>query len=98
MFHTVMEAAKRKEEKQLALDILTRVPNAATLDLAVSHLDDAELTGAAADAAVKIAAKLVAKQPKTVAEAMQKVVAAKVHSPAGNRAKLLLEQSQGAAK
>ena len=64
MFRTAMETAKRDEDKQLALDILTRIPSAETLKLAVSYVDEAGLKDAAADAAVKIATKLVGQQPK----------------------------------
>lgn len=98
MFQTVMEAAKRDEDKQVALDILTRIPSAQTLNLAVSYVDQAGLKDAAADAAVKIAARLVGQQPKEVAAAMQKVVDAKVGGNPGSRAKQLLDQAQAASK
>ena len=52
----------------------------------------------AADAAVKIAGKLVGREPKAVAAAMQKVVDAKVGGDAGNRAKQLLGQAKAGAK
>ena len=94
MFRTALKTAKRKEEQRLALDILTRIPSPNTLALAVSHLNQPSLKHASADAAVKIAAKLVAKQPKPVAVAMQKVVQADVGGAVGNRAKQLLEQSK----
>lgn len=98
MFHTAMEAASRAEEKQIALDILSRIPSPRTLKLAVSYLDQPELKNAAADAAVKIAAKVVTRQPKPVAEAMQKVVAAGVGGDPGNRARQLLQQAKAGAK
>jgi len=98
MFRTAMEVAKRNEEKQIALDILTRIPSAATLKLAASHLDEAPLKDAAADAAVKIAARLVGRQPKAVAAAMQKVVDAGVGGTPGNRAKQLLDQAKSGSK
>lgn len=96
MFHTAMEVAKRNEEKQLSLGILSRIPSAATLQLAVSHLGDAALKDAAADSAVKIAAKVAGTDPKAVAEAMQKVVDAGVGGNPGARAKQLLDQAKAA--
>jgi len=98
MFQTAMEAAKRVEEKQLALDILTRIPSAKTLELTVSYLGQPGLKGAAAQAAVKIAPKLVARDPKAVAEAMQKLTDAGITGPTAVRAKQLLGQAQAASK
>jgi hypothetical protein len=98
MFRTAMDSAQRDPERQLALDILTRIPSAETLALAVSHLDNAALKPQAADAAVKIAGKIVGQQPKAVAEAMQKVVDAKLPDPLDARAKQLLGQAKTAAK
>ena len=98
MFRTVMEVADRVQEKQLALDILTRIPSPPTLALAVSYLGEPTLKAAAADAAVKIAVKLLGQNPKAVAEAMQKVVNANVGDETGSRATQLLGQAQAAAK
>jgi HEAT repeat protein len=98
MFCTAMELAKRNEEKKIALEILPRIPSATTLNLAVSYVDNASLKDPAADAAVKIAAKVVGREPKAVAAAMQKVVDAKVGGDPGNRAKQLLGQAKAGAK
>jgi hypothetical protein len=98
MFRTAMETATRDEEKQLALDILSRVPSEATLQLAISHLGEAGLKNAAADAAVKIAGELAASNPKAVAAAMQKVADAKIRGKPGTRAKELLDQAQTGSK
>jgi HEAT repeat protein len=98
MFRTAMEVAKRAEEKQLALDILTRIPSAQTLELAVSFLGEPALKNAAAQAAVRIAPKLVGRNPKAVAEAMQKVTEAGIGGNAGTRAKQLLDQAKAGAK
>ena len=98
MFRTAMEVAKRNDEKQIALDILTRIPSAQTLQLAVAHLGERGLKGAAAQAAVKIAPKLAASDAKAVADAMQKVVDARVGGNAGSRAKQLLDQAKGGPK
>ena len=94
MFRTAMETAKRNDERQLALDILTRVPSVDTLRLAVSYLGDKALRAAAADAAVNIAGKLVTTQPKAVAEAMRKVIESRAAGKTGSRAKELLERAQ----
>jgi HEAT repeat protein len=98
MFHTAMDMAKRNEDKQVALDILSRIPSVKTLQLAVSFVGQPALRDQAADAAVKIAAKLVGPQPQAVAEAMQKVVDAGVGGNPGSRAKQLLAQAKGTAK
>jgi HEAT repeat protein len=98
MFRTAMEAAKRPEEKRLALDILSRIPSATTLQLAASSVGEPALKDAAADAAVKIAGKLVGQDPKAVAEAMQKVVDANVAGVVGSRAKQLLGQAKAGSK
>jgi len=98
MFRTAMEVAQRNEEKQLALDILTRIPSTATLQLAVLRLGDPALKDAAADAAVKIAGKVVGPEPKAVADAMQKVVESGIGGNTGNRAKQLLERAKSGSK
>lgn len=94
MFHTAMEVARRDEERRLALDVLSRIPSAKTLELAVSYLDDPALRGAAADAATRIAPRLLDSEPKAVAAAMQKVVDAGVGGAVGERARQLLNQAQ----
>ena len=98
MYHAAMELAKRNEEKVVALGILTRIPSAETVALAASNAADPALKAAATDAAVKIAVKLVGRDPKAVAQAMQKVVDAKVGGDVEARAKQLLGQANAAAK
>ncbi len=98
MFRTAMELAKRNDEKKIALEILPRIPSAATLDLAVSYVRTPSLKDPAADASVKIAAKLVGREPKAVATELQKVVDANVAGDPGARAKQLLGQAKAAAK
>jgi len=98
MFRTAMKVSTRKQERRIALDILTRVASAASLNLAVEGLSDPELKDTAADAAVKIAAKLVARDPGAVASAMQKVVDAQVGGEVDLRAKQLLGQARQPAK
>lgn len=98
MFRTAMEIAKRDEDKQIALDILSRIPSPTTLQLAVSYLDQSGLKDASADAAVKIAGKVIDQQPKVVAESMQKVVAAGIAGDNASRAKQLLERAKAGSK
>jgi HEAT repeat protein len=98
MFRTAMELAKRNEEKKIALEILPRIPSATTLNLVVSYIGNPSLKDPAADAAVKIAAKMVGREPKAVATALQKVVDANVGGDSGNRAKQLLGQAKAGAK
>jgi hypothetical protein len=95
MFRTAMVAAERDEEKRLALDILTRIPSVDTLNLAVSYLGDAVLRDSAADAAVKMAPRLLTSDPHAVAQAMRKIQEAAVGGNAGSRAAQLLRQAQG---
>jgi HEAT repeat protein len=95
MFRTAMEVAKRADEKQLALAVLTRIPSAETLQLAVSHLDQAGLKNAAAQAAVGIAPKIVNRNAKAVAEAMQKVLDSGIGGKPAAQAKQLLGQAKG---
>jgi HEAT repeat protein len=96
MFRSAMEVAQRAEEKQLALDVLTRIPSPTTLSLAVSHLGDPATKEAAAAAAVKIAGNLVGDDPKAVADAMQKVVESGVGGQPADRAKQLLDRAKAA--
>ena len=98
MFQTAMAVSKRNEEKQIALSILSRIPSAATLALAASHVGNPALKDASADTAVKIAAKILGQDPKAVAEAMQKLVDANVGGNSGARAKQLLGQAKAGAK
>jgi hypothetical protein len=98
MFDKAMAVARRKEEKRLALDILTRIPSTTTLARAAARLNEPAIRDAAADAAVKIAGQLVGGEPKAVANAMQKVVAAGVGGSTGTRAQQLLDQAKAASK
>ena len=97
MFRTAMETAKRPDEQQLALDILSRIPSAETLQLAASYVSQPALKDAAADAAVKIAQRLIHSDPEAVAQAMQKVVDARVGAKTGKQARQLLAQAKGSA-
>lgn len=94
MFRTAMEVAKRPDDQQIALEILSRIPSVETMQLAVSYLGDANLKSAAGDSAVKIAAKVITTNPKEVADAMEKVVKAEVGGKSADVAKQLLDQAK----
>ena len=63
---------------------------------AVDKLDGIKV--AAADVTIKIAAKLVAAEPKAVARAMQKVLAAGIGGATAVRARQLLDQAKAGVK
>ena len=96
MFHSAMKIATRDDERRLALDILTRIPSPETLELATASLSNAALRDAAADAAVKIAPRVIESNPKAVAEAMNKVVESGAGGDIGGRARQLLERARAA--
>jgi predicted nicotinamide N-methyase len=97
MYHTAMAAALRDEERQLSLDVLIRIPSSQTLAEATKRLGEPPLRDAAANAAVAIAAKLVASDPKAVADAMQKVLDSGVGDPAKAKAQEIRNQVRAAA-
>ncbi len=97
MYHTAMAAAIRDEERRLSLDVLIRIPSPGTLAEATKRLGEPALRDAAAEAAIAVAAKLAADQPKAVAEAMQKVLTSGVGDPLKARAQELLNQAKSAA-
>lgn len=66
--------AKRRDEKQLALGVLTRAATPESLALAVSLLDDPTLAENAGQAAATIAANLPAGHQNEIRSAMQKVL------------------------
>ncbi|MBM4088518.1 MAG: hypothetical protein FJ276_03700 [Planctomycetes bacterium] len=94
MYQSAMAAALRDEERQLALEVLIRIPSTQTLAEAMNRLSDPALRDAAANAAVAIAAKLVADQPQAVAESMQKVLDSGIGDPLKARAQKLLDQAK----
>lgn len=96
MFHAAMDAARRDDERQLALGVLIRIPSPETLGEAMKYLSQPSLRDAAADAAVAIAGKLEANQSKAVAEAMQKVLDAGIGDPLKTRAQQLRDQAKAA--
>ncbi len=95
MYDAAMVVAGRNEEKQLALDILTRIPSPETLSRAVACLADPALKEAAAATVVQIAGHVIGGQPKAVAAAMHKVLDAKITGKTGDQARQLLERAGG---
>ena len=98
MFHAAMETAQRDNERRLALEVLTRIPSTETLNQATERLGDPRLKDAAADAAVKIAAKLMTAQAKAVDVAMRKVLDSNVGDRLKAQAKQLQDQVRAAVK
>ena len=98
MYQAAMAAARRDEERQLALDVLIRIPSVQTLTEATKRLAEPALRDAAAKAAVAIAAKLAADNPKAVAESMQKVLDSGVGDPVKAKAQDLRDKAKAAAQ
>ncbi len=94
MFRTAMELARRDEERRLAMDVLTRIPSAETLQIAVSFLEDPVLKDTAVATALKIAPRVVSADPKAVVTAMQAILAAGPSDDSAAQAKRLLEQAR----
>jgi HEAT repeat protein len=97
MYHTAMTTALRDDERRLALDVLIRIPSPETLAEANKRLEEPALRDAAANAAVAIAAKLVATHPQAVAESMQKVLGSGVADPVKAKAQEIRNQVRAAA-
>lgn len=74
MFRTAMEAAKRPEEKKLALGGLGGVADLESLKMIEPLLDDPALREEAAAAAVAVGAEIAKKHPDAVRTALEKVV------------------------
>jgi HEAT repeat protein len=87
-------AASRDEERKLVLDTLTRFPSAQGLRMITPHLNTPSLSEDASKAAVTIGEKIVDNDPKSVAGAMTKVVAATKNEEIVNRAKVLIARSK----
>jgi HEAT repeat protein len=93
MFEKAISTSQRDEDDELALQILTRIRSVKAMDRAVACLGTSGIKNAAADVAVKIAAKLAAQEPQAVAAAMKKVLAADVAPATALRARQLLDQT-----
>ena len=98
MYQAAMAAARRDEERQIAVGVLIRIPSVQTLTEATKRLAEPALRDAAAEAAVAIAAKLAADNPKAVAESMQKVLDSGVGDPVKAKAQTLRDKAKAAAR
>jgi HEAT repeat protein len=87
-------AASRDEERKLVLDTLTRFPLPQGLKIIIPHLGNSSLSEAASSAAVSIGEKIVNQDPKTVADAMTKVIAVTKNEDIAKRAKVLLSRTK----
>ncbi|MCL4203324.1 MAG: HEAT repeat domain-containing protein [Pirellulaceae bacterium] len=96
MYNTAMATALRDDERRLAVDVLIRIPSKQTLAEAMKRLGEPALRDAAANAAVAIAAKLTAEDPKAVADAMQKVLDSGVGDPVKTKAQEIRNQVKAA--
>jgi HEAT repeat protein len=87
-------AASRDEERKLVLDTLTRFPLPQGLKMIIPHLGNSSLSEAASSAAVKIGEKIVNQDPKSVADAMTKVIAVTKNEDTAKRAKVLISRAK----
>ena len=94
MSRKAFAAASRDEERKLVLDTLTRFPSVQGLRMITPHLGNASLREEASKAAVIIGEKIVGNDPKSVADAMAKVVAATKDEQIVKRAKVLIARTK----
>lgn len=94
MCRRTIEAARRPDEVNLALEVLGRYPTLAGLQIAAEQLDRPAVQQAAAAAAVTIAEKIVGAQPAAVAEVMEKAAAVATDAEVAQKAKNLLRRAQ----
>ena len=94
MSRKAFAAASRDEERKLVLDTLTRFPSTQGLRMITPHLGNASLREDASKAAVTIGEKIVGNDPKSVAGAMRKVVAATKNEEIVKRAKVLIARTK----
>jgi HEAT repeat protein len=85
---------QRDEEKKLLLGVLSTIPSADALSMAVMYLDDPATKTEASFAAVAISEKIVGQEPGQVAEAMQKVLKSTDNGNARNRATQILNKAK----
>jgi HEAT repeat protein len=94
MIKLAFAAASRDEERKLVLDTLTRFPLPQGLKMIIPHLGNSSLSEAASNAAVKIGEKIVNQDPKSVADAMTKVIAVTKNEDIAKRAKVLISRAK----
>lgn len=94
MCERALEAATRKEEKALALEILGRNPSGKSLGMVVPYLDQKELQEAAALAVVAMAEKDRSLPAGRVKEALEKVAATTTDEVLKARARAVLDRNE----
>ena len=97
MYQEALAAAKRPDEKRLALGGLGDMKSAAALRVVTPLLDDPSLAAEACATAVKIAKAAGGSAKADVAEAMTKVIAITKNANVKKAAEDLLKQAGGAA-
>ena len=90
MCREAMPLAKRNDEKILLLEALVRIASPDALAVIVAQLDTPGLKDPASMAAVVLGESIVAAHPKSVAEAMQRVLQATQNADMQRRAQQLL--------
>ncbi|NOX53394.1 MAG: hypothetical protein GXP27_02945 [Planctomycetes bacterium] len=94
MCRKIMQAAERKDEKKLVLQILSRNASPEALEEAISYMADRDIRADAAWNAVGIGERIVHAHPKAVAAAMQKLLDAGFKGSLAARARALLERAK----
>ncbi len=90
MCREALRAASRPDEKRLVLEVLTRYPTVAGLELAASLAADMDVKKDAGTAAVAIADKLPADSRAAIAAALNRVIQAQPGEDVVERAKQIL--------
>ena len=94
MFRAAMELAPRDDERNLALDILTRIPSPTALDLAVFYAQEPALRGMASAVAIEISDTQVVRHPKEVAASLRKLLETNPSENIASGAKGLIEECE----
>ncbi len=74
MCRRALELATRPDERELAIELLARIPSAVALELAQEQLDPQLLGTGASSAVVQIAEQVAADHPEAARQAAQKVI------------------------
>ena len=93
MYRAALAAARRDDERRLAVEVLLRVRTPESLALAVGHFRDPALAETAGKVAVGIADKIVARHPAAVAQALPQVIAATKNKDLAAKAAALCDRA-----
>jgi HEAT repeat protein len=96
-FKEILPLVGRNEEKKLLLGALATVPAAEALSMVMGHLDNPAIKNETCFAAVAISEKIVQKNPREVADSLQKVLRATDNRDLTRRARKILNQAKQAA-